>query len=130
MKKLAKDFFTTIFLIFIIIACGGEEQSESTTGTVQQPKTSKEKVDSVSKEKTITESQVEVETEKSNNARLMNNKVEESYVVQDGETLGFIAKKIYGDSKKWFDIFALNESEIDNWNIIFPGQELKLPQHE
>ncbi len=51
----------------------------------------------------------------------------DSYVVKEGDTLGDIALKIYGDSKYWYKIFAANESEIDDWNFIYPGRKLKLP---
>lgn len=52
----------------------------------------------------------------------------EIYVVQDGETLQSIAKKVYGSESAWFKLFALNESEIDDWNLIYAGQKLKIPR--
>lgn len=45
------------------------------------------------------------------------------YVVQPGETLGTIAKKIYGSSKKWRQLVELNQ--LTNVNRIFPGDEIK-----
>lgn len=52
------------------------------------------------------------------------------YVVKEGETLESIADKLYGDSKKWFKIFAANESEIDWYDTIYVGQKLKIPPPE
>ncbi|MCF8259300.1 MAG: LysM peptidoglycan-binding domain-containing protein [Melioribacteraceae bacterium] len=49
------------------------------------------------------------------------------YIVKEGETLQMIAQDIYGDSKKWMKIFAANESYIDDYNIIVPGQKLRIP---
>ncbi len=50
------------------------------------------------------------------------------YIVHEGETLETIAADYYGDSRYWFKIFAANESEIDDWNNIRPGQVLTLPE--
>ncbi|MBN1299924.1 MAG: LysM peptidoglycan-binding domain-containing protein [Melioribacteraceae bacterium] len=49
------------------------------------------------------------------------------YVVKEGETLQSIAEKLYGDKSKWFDIFLANEANIDWYDTIYVGQELKLP---
>ncbi|MCK5088265.1 MAG: LysM peptidoglycan-binding domain-containing protein [Melioribacteraceae bacterium] len=50
------------------------------------------------------------------------------YIVKDGDTLESIAYELFGDTKYWYRIFAANESEIDDWNNIYPGQKLKIIQ--
>ncbi len=47
----------------------------------------------------------------------MNSKM--PYIVQKGDTLGKIAKKIYGDQNRWSDIKEL--SALNNPNRIYPG---------
>lgn len=54
--------------------------------------------------------------------------IPEIYEVTEGESLVTIAEKFYDDRLYWFKIFALNEHQIDNWNKIYPGQKLNLPQ--
>lgn len=48
--------------------------------------------------------------------------------VQGGDTLGLIALRIYGDRMRAMDIARLNN--IENPDLIFPGQVLSLPQVE
>ncbi|BBK09227.1 conserved uncharacterised protein [Klebsiella phage 05F01] len=47
------------------------------------------------------------------------------YIVKPGDTLSGIAKELYGDSSTYLDIAEVNK--IENTNLIFPGQVLKLP---
>ena len=47
------------------------------------------------------------------------------YKVEKGDTLRSIARKLYGDEKKWQDIAELNE--IKNPDSIKAGQEIKVP---
>jgi|GEM_PF-3940543 len=42
------------------------------------------------------------------------------YVIQSGDTLSVVAKKIFGDSGKWKDIAEL--SGIKNANLVYPGE--------
>ena len=54
-------------------------------------------------------------------------KAEQIYTVADGDNLSKIAKKFYGDSKQWRRIFEANKDKIENPDLIYPGQELKIP---
>lgn len=46
-----------------------------------------------------------------------------------GDTLSGIAQRELGDSRRWREIYRLNETTIGaNPNLIFPGQVLQLPQ--
>jgi hypothetical protein len=51
-----------------------------------------------------------------------------SVTVEGGDTLGLIALRIYGDRMRAMDITRLNN--IENADLIFPGQVLSLPQVE
>ena len=50
---------------------------------------------------------------------------DKTYVVQKGDTLFSIAKKLYGDPKRWQDIASLND--ITDPSKVRIGQTLKLP---
>jgi len=51
-----------------------------------------------------------------------------TYVVKSGDSLSKIAKELYGDAKRWPDIYAANKALIgENPNLIQPGQKLIIP---
>lgn len=50
-----------------------------------------------------------------------------TYRVEAGETLGHIARKIYGKAALWPDIFDANRDQIDDPDEIFIGQTLRIP---
>lgn len=47
------------------------------------------------------------------------------YIVQNGDTLSYIAKIKLGDANRWIEIANLNH--LANFNLIFIGQKLRLP---
>ena len=49
------------------------------------------------------------------------------YTVQPGDSLSKIAKKIYGESGRWKEIWEANRAKIPNPDLIHPGLELQLP---
>jgi len=50
------------------------------------------------------------------------------YTVKHGDTLSKIAQRAYGDMMKWGIIYMANKKKIgSNYNLIRPGQELKIP---
>lgn len=51
-----------------------------------------------------------------------------SVTVQSGDTLGLIAQRIYGDRARAFEIARINQ--IENADLIFPGQVLTLASSE
>jgi len=53
---------------------------------------------------------------------------ENEYMVKDKDTLIKISEAVYGDYKKWADIYKLNKSKIANPTILYPGQILVLPE--
>jgi nucleoid-associated protein YgaU len=52
----------------------------------------------------------------------------ETYVVVKGDSLSKIAKRQYGDANKWRAIYEANKGLINDPDLIYPGQELKLPR--
>jgi nucleoid-associated protein YgaU len=50
------------------------------------------------------------------------------YVTKDGDTLPFIAKQLYGDSRRWREIYDLNRDQLETPSAVKAGQRLKLPQ--
>ena len=51
----------------------------------------------------------------------------QTYTVQKGDTLSHIAQRHYGKASKWHAIFEANRDQLDNPDLIQPGQVLKLP---
>ena len=49
------------------------------------------------------------------------------HVVKSGETLGKIAMQYYGDPMKYKNIFAANSDILKNPDLIYPDQELIIP---
>jgi nucleoid-associated protein YgaU len=52
---------------------------------------------------------------------------ERSYTVRKGDSLSRIAKREYGDAQQWRRIYEANRDMIDNPDLIYPGQVLRLP---
>jgi hypothetical protein len=52
----------------------------------------------------------------------------DSYVVERGNSLWLIARRVYGKGTRYTAIYAANQNTIRDPDRIFPGQALKLPQ--
>ena len=52
---------------------------------------------------------------------------DKTYTVKKGDSLSKIAKRVYGDAQQWRKIHEANRDIIDNPDLIYPGQVLKLP---
>jgi nucleoid-associated protein YgaU len=50
-----------------------------------------------------------------------------SYTVQSGDTLSEIAQRHYGRASAWHSIFEANRDQLDDPDLIRPGQVLRLP---
>ena len=50
------------------------------------------------------------------------------HTVSAGETLSEIAESFYGDAAKFRIIFAANRNQLDDPDVILPGQVLRIPQ--
>lgn len=52
----------------------------------------------------------------------------QTYTVQKGDTLSAIAQQHYGKASRWHAIFDANRDQLEDPDLIRPGQVLKLPQ--
>ena len=52
---------------------------------------------------------------------------EETYTVKAGDCLWKIAEKAYGNGADWTKIYDANSNQIDNPNLIYPGQVFVIP---
>jgi len=53
---------------------------------------------------------------------------ERTYTVKAGDTLSKIAKDMLGSANAYMDIFNANRDQLNDPNVIKPGQVLKIPQ--
>jgi len=51
----------------------------------------------------------------------------QTYTVVSGDSLSKIAKRVYGSAKAWRKIYEANKDVVNNPDLIYPGQELKIP---
>ena len=51
----------------------------------------------------------------------------QSYTVVKGDSLSKIAKRVYGKASLWQKIYEANRDHIDDPDLIYPGQVLRLP---
>lgn len=51
----------------------------------------------------------------------------ELYVIKKGDTLGKIAKQFYGKASAYMRIFEANKGVIENPDLIYPGQTIRIP---
>lgn len=50
------------------------------------------------------------------------------YVIEKGDTLWGIASKLLGNGAKYTEIFEANREVIEDPDLIFPGQKIRIPQ--
>ncbi len=50
------------------------------------------------------------------------------YTAKKGDSLSKIAKAQWGDANKWPKIFEANKEVIKNADLIYPGQQLRIPK--
>ena len=50
------------------------------------------------------------------------------YTVESRDTLSSIAEQFLGDADRWRAIFQANRDQIEDPDVIFPGQVLRIPQ--
>ena len=53
-----------------------------------------------------------------------------TYVVVAGDSLSKIAQRQYGSASKWPRIYEANRAVIKDPDLIYPGQELRIPEAE
>jgi LysM repeat protein len=55
--------------------------------------------------------------------------VRRAYAVRTGDTLSGITQRFYGKDANWRSLYAANKSKISNPDLIYVGEELRLPRH-
>lgn len=50
------------------------------------------------------------------------------YTVKKGDYLSKIAKEVYGDAMKWKALFEANKEVIEDPDLIYPGQQIRIPE--
>ena len=50
-----------------------------------------------------------------------------THTVEKGDTLSAISKKHYGNANRWQEIFNANRDQLDDPDLIQPGQVLRIP---
>ena len=51
-----------------------------------------------------------------------------TYTVVKGDSLSKIAQQVYGKANDWRRIYEANRDVIENPDLIYPGQVLKIPE--
>ena len=54
----------------------------------------------------------------------------QTYTVEKGDTLSAISKRVYGKASHWKQIYEANRDTIENPDLIYPGQTIKIPAIE
>lgn len=49
------------------------------------------------------------------------------YTIESGDSLSKIAKRYYGDANKWNALFEANREVIEDPDLIYPGQQIRVP---
>jgi nucleoid-associated protein YgaU len=52
----------------------------------------------------------------------------QTYTVVKGDSLSKIAKRYYGDAQQWRKIYEANKDQIQNPDLIHPGQTFRIPE--
>ena len=113
--KLRYLLFSVLVITFILPSCGGkkkEVQVETPVQEVMKPDTVVEEPEPV-----IEEVVIEIEVPK-----------DRKVVVKEGEWLYDIARNEYGSMHEWRKIYEANKDKIDNPDVIYPNQELIIPE--
>ena len=82
----------------------------------------------ISEDVTITEVAPEVSVKEEASAKEAVPAAPKTYKVQKNDSLSKIAKKVYGDGRKWMVILNANKDVLPNQNKLKPGMELRIPQ--
>jgi nucleoid-associated protein YgaU len=50
------------------------------------------------------------------------------YTIERGDSLSKVAKEVYGDAMKWQALFEANREIIEDPDLIYPGQRIRIPE--
>lgn len=114
MKSKLLTFILTIASLIFIISCGDKKEENNNIPIVKK--------DTVLKDTVVKEPIVE---------EVIPEPIPEwpkTIVVKEGEWIYDIARREYGSVFAWRKIYEANQEKISNPDIIYPGQELLLPE--
>ena len=106
------------------LIASNQQQSDSQEVLEQEKDIEEVNNEQVANEKRVVEQNVE---NYSNIDSDVGEKISFQYVVSKGESLSKIAKKVYGDYKKWKFIFENNKDRLSKPELIFAGDILEIP---
>ena len=49
------------------------------------------------------------------------------YTIEKGDSLSKIAEREYGDAQQWRALFEANKEVIEDPDLIYPGQRIRIP---
>ncbi len=104
-----------------VLKSGASAKPETKTAEVKPEKKSELKVPSIGTIEKAAGKKVEAKNETAKKSGAT------TYVVKEGDTLGKIAKKLLGSSKRWPEILDANSSLLDSEDDVQAGQTLKIP---
>ncbi len=85
-------------------------------------------------EKSTKPIEVQSEAQKPNNVEVMKEEVRPApkpivrkVIVKEGEWLYDISRREYGNAQGWIKIYNANKEQINNPDLIYPNQELIIP---
>ena len=121
-------FLIFLILFFVVLAAWlitglqkNDAELVATTEIKTEQSESGDETDNLKKEIDLLKSE---NVSLSNQIAELSKKKEKIYTVQEGETLFFIARKIYGNGYKYEDIAKTNN--ISDPNVLLVGQKLKI----
>ena len=110
-----KNILLAAVIVFLITSCGDKKEEKK---VVSEP--IKEEVVKV---EPVVEQPVEVVVEE-----VIEEPQIRTVIVKEGEWLYDIAREEYGNMSGWQKIYDANKDKIDNPDMIFPNQELIIPE--
>ena len=109
-----RDILLTAVSIFLMVSCGDKKEEQK---IVSEP---------------VKEEVIKVEPIVEEPEEVVEKVVEEpqirTVIVKEGEWLYDISREEYGNIEGWQKIYDANKDKIDNPDMIFPNQELIIPE--
>ncbi len=110
-----KQLLLGLFILSVSFQSCGDKKKNTPPPPEEPPKQEVVVMDTTPPEPIIEEEIIEVPQER-------------SVAVQEGEWLYDISRREYGNAQSWKKIYEANKEIIDNPDLIFPGQELIIPE--